>query len=311
MFDKPEQVPVLFLIYNRPDLTAKVFSKIREAKPEKLFINADGPNPGKVGDEKRVEKTREVVQQVDWDCDLQLNFHKTNKGCRDSVNSGLDWFFGNVEAGIILEDDTQPNLSFFRFCQELLNKYWDDNRIMQISGTNTQFGWRRDPDYSYYFSMFGPIWGWATWRRVWEMHDKEMSNWKEIESKGYIFDIFDFLTEGINRKEKLNKVYSGISNTWDTQWQLTRFVNHGLTVISNINLVTNIGFGGGGAHSIKKSKKANMPAFEHEFPLKHPPFMIRDKLSDIRQYKNNLRRGISWRLRKVFNIMKINIKYYF
>lgn len=172
-------VPVLLLIFNRPDTTQRVFHEIRGASPLQLFISADGPRENKPGEFEKCQITRDIVRQVDWDCEVYTNFRDKNLGCKIAVSSAIDWFFENVEEGIILEDDCLPSFSFFRFCEELLEKYRDDERIMQIGGTNLLSEWQRSDD-SYYFSKYGAIWGWATWRRAWQYYDVNMKLWPEV-----------------------------------------------------------------------------------------------------------------------------------
>ena len=128
------KTPILFIIFNRPDVTQKVFNEIKKIKPKKLFITADG---ARNEDEwKKCNKARNIINQIDWECEIRKNYSDKNLGCKIGVSSGIDWFFKNVEQGIILEDDCLPNQSFFWFCRELLSKYKDDKRIGSISGSN-------------------------------------------------------------------------------------------------------------------------------------------------------------------------------
>ena len=155
------ETPVLFLVFNRPDTTAQVFEAIRQAKPPRLYVASDGAREDKEGELEKVKQVREIVSQVDWNCEVKTLFRDKNLGCKIAVSSAIDWFFEQEEMGIILEDDCLPHPTFFRFCQELLERYRDDERIGMISGNNFQFG-RKCTDYSYYFSMYSHIWGWAS-----------------------------------------------------------------------------------------------------------------------------------------------------
>lgn len=307
MFQDASDVPVLFLVYNRPELTKMVFNEIKRVRPKKLFINCDGAKNDKVGDDRKVAETRSIVKEVDWDCDLRLNFHDQNKGCKDAVNEGLDWFFENNEAGIILEDDCLPDLSFFSFCKELLKTYRNDDRVMQISGTNTQITWNRSR-YSYYFSIYGSIWGWASWRRVWISHDKDINYWPELRDSDYYLDLFPSVNEALKRKEKYDKVYNGEIDTWDRQWQLSKLVNNGLNIIPKSNLVKNIGFETEeAAHGYRKKNIGNLPLKSIQSPLEHPPWMLRDKKLERRDAKNGIKRGPRWHLKNLPKL--INCKY--
>ena len=143
--------PVAFIIFNRPDTTRIVFEEIKKAKPEKLLIIADGPRNNKPGEKERCAETRAIVENIDWECEVLRNYSDKNMGCKNRVASGLNWVFENVEEAIILEDDCLPDQSFFRYCQELLEKYRDDKRIMLIAGDNMLFE-NNKQKYSYYFS---------------------------------------------------------------------------------------------------------------------------------------------------------------
>src|ERR1041384_7041735 len=182
--------PVGFLIFNRPDHTRRVFAEIAKAKPPKLFIIADGPRVAVAGEAERCAAARAVVERIDWDCDVKGNYSDENLGCKKRVASGLTWIFDQVEEAIVLEDDTLPDPTFFRFCEELLEKYRSDERIMHISGNNYQFG-RRVDSHSYYFSRYDHIWGWASWRRAWRAYDGDMKLWPELRDSSWLLDILD------------------------------------------------------------------------------------------------------------------------
>jgi len=139
---QPFATPILFLVFNRPDTTEKVFAKIRDIQPRQLFISADGPRSDKKDEKHKCEETRKVIQRIDWECDLKTNLSEKNLGCRVGVSSGINWFFSNVTEGIILEDDCLPDTSFFHYCETLLKHYRDNERIMHIGGTNFQDGIR-------------------------------------------------------------------------------------------------------------------------------------------------------------------------
>lgn len=165
--------PIALIIFNRPDLTIRVFSKIARAKPKTLFVIADGPRSDHPGDIKKCAEARSIIESVDWDCTVHKNYSDINLGCGRRLASGISWVFEKVEEAIILEDDCLPHPTFFRFCKELLERYRDDERIMQINGQNFQHKSMRT-SYSYLFSYSNNCWGWATWRRAWQHFDMEM-----------------------------------------------------------------------------------------------------------------------------------------
>ncbi|MBP2627609.1 MAG: hypothetical protein H6Q68_2320 [Firmicutes bacterium] len=294
--------PVVFIIFNRPDTTQQVFEEIRKARPKKLFIIADGHRPDKPGEAESCIAVRAIVEGVDWDCEVLKNYSDVNLGCGKRVATGLDWVFNTVEEAIILEDDCIPHPTFFPFCQELLEKYRHDGRVLTISGNNFQFGHQRT-DCSYYFSRYDHIWGWATWRRMWKYYDFRMKLWPEVRDSRWLFDIFGsiqvesqqgkqcFKPYGVSTIEYWHEIfedtYAGKIDTWDYQLLFACLVQNGLHILPNTNLVSNIGFGQHATHTPGLCKFANMSVTGLEFPLKHPAFVIRDAWADEYTQVNN------------------------
>lgn len=292
MEDQPEfqlKTPVAFIIFKRPDTTEKVFDRIRYAKPPKLLVIADGPRPDVPGEAEKCAAARAVVEKVDWPCEVMTNYSEINLGCDPRVASGLDWVFDIVEEAIILEDDCLPDLTFFRFCEELLERFRDDERIMTISGYNFQFG-RKRTGYSYYFSKYSHIGAWATWRRAWKHFDMNMTLWPEIRDGGWVNSLFRNKAALIHRITILEKDYHDEFNTWDSAWLLSCWIQNALTVLPNVNLILHIGFGEGKTHTFggKFGRKfANMKKEPMTFPLRHPRYVMRDMVADEFSEKNN------------------------
>lgn len=297
---------VAFLIFKRADTTEKVFEAIRQAKPYKLLVVADGPREDRTDEAEKCEATRAIIDRVDWKCEVLKNYSEINLGCGKRVSSGLDWVFDQVEEAIILEDDCLPHPTFFRFCEELLERYRYDERVGSISGQNVQFGQKRT-NYSYYFSHYNHIWGWATWRRAWQYYDFDMKLWPEIQEKKLLKNIL-----GDEKAMKIwtkvfQDMYDGHKHTWDFQWQLACWANNSLGIISDVNLVSNIGFGRDSSHvSNSKNKYANLPVETIHFPLKHPSFMVRAQQADTFTQKTlfsslapNLLQRLVWKTRNI------------
>ena len=240
--------PVLFLIFNRPDTTKKVFESIRESKPTRLYIAADGARKDKVGEAELCAQTRDVIKKVDWNCEVKTLFRDENLGCKNAVSSAINWFFENEEVGIILEDDCLPNQSFFLFCQTLLNYYRDDERVMHIGGANFLDG-KIIGDASYYFSNIHHIWGWATWRRAWKYYDLEMKSYEKFIEDGILKKLYPELSYQQLWKDMFGKIKNGKLNTWDYQWTLSIWEHGGLGIIPNQNLISNIGFSTQATHT--------------------------------------------------------------
>ena len=276
----PLETAVLFLVFNRPDTTKQVFEAIRQAKPPRLYIGADGPRADKAGEQEKCEEVRRIATQVDWDCEVQTLFRDENLGCRMGVSTAIDWFFENEEEGIILEDDCLPCQSFFWFCEELLGRYRGDMRIMAVSGDNFQKGTARN-EFSYYFSRFNHCWGWASWRRAWSYYEKDMQPWPYIRDNNYLRDILSDKGAIKYWRKIFEDTYRNKIDTWDHHWTFSCWLRNGLTVLPNVNLVSNIGFDGDATHTTgKNNPNSNMPVFDLSLPLEHPAWVIRDKIAD-------------------------------
>jgi len=269
--------PVAFIIFNRPDTTARVFGEIARARPAKLLVIADGPRPDHPEDLEKCAATRAVVERVDWPCEVLTNFSAANLGCKMRPVSGLNWVFENVEEAIILEDDCLPHPTFFRFCEELLERYCDDERVAAIGGSNLLLEWPNDPE-SYHFSLLGGNWGWATWRRAWKYFDPEIKTWPHVLRAGIIEGLFPNPNHSAFWKNVMQLVYDKrIETAWDYQWLLACWLQSGWRIVPRVNLVSNIGFGPDATHHQDVSLSfANQPAAEISFPLNHPAFMTRN-----------------------------------
>lgn len=242
------KTPVLFLIFNRPEQTFRVFEEIRKAKPEKLFIAADGPRSDKAGEAEKCTEVRKVAELVDWECEVKTLFREKNLGCKIAVSEGINWFFENVEEGIILEDDCLPDPSFFIFCEALLERYRDHKEIMHISGTNFQKGNKRGK-HSYYFSKMPLIWGWASWKRAWNNYSVSMEGLEDFKNNGGLKETFKKKHLEDFYYNKLIQTKQGKINTWDYQWSFAVWKQHGICITPNVNLISNIGFGTDATHT--------------------------------------------------------------
>ena len=296
--------PVLFLIFNRPETTQMVFSAIRKAKPPRLYVAADGSRSDYPNEAKNCEIARSIATKVDWDCEVKTLFQDQNLGCRLAVSGALDWFFEQETEGIILEDDCLPDQSFFLFCQELLEQYRDDTRIMQIGGTNFQFGKTRT-NYSYYFSRYGHLWGWASWRRAWSFYDEKMKQWptaKQNEILLHWADDWGFIRywESI-----FDKTARGDLDTWCYQWMFACWSQNGLSIVPSVNLVSNLGFTKEATHTIDSSPLANMSIKPIKFPMAHPNLVVRnwkaDRYVECQQFSRPL---LSRLLRKFLRLIR-------
>ena len=276
--------PVLFLVFNRPETTKLVFEEIKKAKPPRLYIAADGPRGDKSGEAEKVKQVREYVMgNVDWDCELRTLFRDENLGCKYAVSSAIDWFFENEEMGIILEDDCLPSQSFFWFCEELLERYKDDERIFIISGYNKQSTWN-DEKYDYFFSHFGGIWGWASWRRAWNHYDINMPDIQEFIDIGHFENLLGNKV-GIARKKDILNVIREKIDTWDYQWGYARHKNSAMACVPSKSLIENIGFGSDSTHT-NGVNNDGVTKHDISFPLDKNNFIVADSVYDENSISN-------------------------
>ncbi len=272
--------PVVFLVFNRPDTTRRVFEAIRQARPPRLLVVADGPRSNRSGEGEKCANVRAIIDEVDWPCEVLKNYSDINLGCKQRVSSGLDWAFSTVEEAIILEDDCVPHPTFFRFCEELLEKYRDDERIMHISGVNFQSG-RKHGEASYYFSRYPHVWGWATWKRAWQYFDVNISQWVDQKKQYESLNIFKDENERRFFQKIWDAVYMDKLDSWDYSWTFACLTQKKFSITSNFNLVSNIGFGSDSTHTRNpENPVANLLASEMSFPLKHPETVAQDIFAD-------------------------------
>lgn len=282
--------PILFLVFNRPDTTKQVFAKIREVKPKQLFVAADGAREHKEGEQAKVNEVRKLIlDNIDWDCEVKTLFRDKNLGCGKAVSEAITWFFEHVEQGIILEDDCLPETSFFYFCEEMLEKYKNEEQTFSISGTNHLFDVFRDKN-SYFFSNYNSIWGWATWKRVWKQYQYKIDfnptlfN-QSIDKKIKKYQIKIWIKDMIEATAQ-NKI-----DTWDAQWLYLFIMKDALSIVPYKNLVKNIGYQGTHTTNVKdKHIFFEMPTYPIEMSsLNIPPIIRVDEKAENICYENIIR----------------------
>ncbi len=274
------KTPVALLIFKRPETTEKVFEAIRQAKPPKLLVVADGPRADKPGEAEQCAAARAIIDRVDWDCEVLKNYSDVNLGCGLRPATGITWVFEQVEEAIIFEDDCLPHPTFFQFCEELLSKYRNDERVMAIAGTSLVGEWR-SPLQSYYFSQFGGNWGWASWRRAWKFFDYNIKLFPQLLEAQFLEHYLREPKYYLYWKKLFQEIYEFPDRScWDYQWLLACWMQNGLRICPEVNLITNIGFGANATHTFSDNPLANVQTQEINLPLKHPQFMIQDFQAD-------------------------------
>ena len=291
-------VPVLMVFFNRAEPLKKVFEAVRAAKPSKLFLAQDGARDGNATDAEKVELCRQAVSQIDWDCEVFYNYSDVNLGCGKRMSSAISWAFESVDRLMILEDDCVPGADFFPFCEELLEKYKDNPGVSMISAMNHLEEYHNFNNDSYIFCNSGAIWGWATWKRQWETYDFEMSFvdrlnvFDKIEKSNYPgYFKKDLINQG---KDRVKTIKEGRKlSSWTFQFNMIRFLNHQLTIVPAVNMVSNVGLTGDSTHAsgtLKQIPKGLRPVFfmpthKMEFPLKHPECTYCDDCFDKKVWR--------------------------
>jgi hypothetical protein len=300
---------VLFIAFNRPDTSARVFEAIRNAKPPRLYVVVDGPRQNQKGEIDKVAKVHKIIRTINWPCKLRTLFRKNNLGCKESVSRAITWFFEQEQEGIILEDDCLPHPDFFVYCQNLLNYYREDNRVWTISGSSFQSDRKEDINSSYYFSKYFDPWGWAAWRRTWKFYDSEIKFWPKwkdsIDWKNKLKD----KAEQNYWKKIFDLIYAKKIDTWDYSFIASILKNDGLTAIPNRNLISNIGFRKDATHTTNKKNRFSNRPIEELGMLVHPKKIEQDEVKDRNMFDYRFE-GRNFRMPWLFLSLPVRIAKY-
>lgn len=270
-------VPVLLLVFNRPVHTRAVIDRLREVRPARLYVHSDGPRPGIAGEAEKVAAVRDLIDGVDWACEVKPLFRDSNFGLKKGVSDALDWFFGQEEYGIVLEDDCLPDPTFFPFCAELLEKYRHDEQVMHIAGSNLAQARTAGRPESYVFSRFSFVWGWASWSRAWRRMSLSLDGLDGFTASGTIRSFIPGRMAQVYMLEKFYSVRAGKLNSWAYAWFYSILNNKGLCIVPARNLVQNTGVGEEGAtNTTGRNEAARLRASALHFPLQHPDSQIID-----------------------------------
>lgn len=267
------KAPVLLITFNRPDTTARVLEQIAEYQPERLYIAADGPRPTRPGEADVCKRVRETtLERINWPCETKTLFRENNLGCKLGVSGAITWFFENETAGIILEDDCLPESSFFPFCAELLERWRNEEHVALIGGCNLAEGFPVDASYG--FTRYPHIWGWASWRRVWDHYDVELKSLARVlkESGSPPFAGPTSATKGEAEfwRDRFVAVRDNQIDTWDYQLVFQCFVRRQVAIFPKRNLIANIGFDARATHTKSPSPLGGLETRAAHFPLIHP-----------------------------------------
>ncbi|WP_296622948.1 nucleotide-diphospho-sugar transferase [Marivirga sp.] len=296
-------VPILFLIFNRPGATKKVIDEIKKIRPDQLFIASDGAREYKDKEKEIVEDLRkQVLASIDWECNIKTLFRSDNLGCKLAVSGAIDWFFDNVEQGIILEDDCLPSESFFSFCREMLERYKDEEQIMSICGYNI-LGSYACPD-SYIFSKYFYSWGWATWKHAWQKIDISFDKYQEAKDIGDLEKYYPSFIERKIRSRKIDHCVKGRVNSWAIPWNVSHQMTNSLAIIPKVNLIENIGF----SNDFSTHTQENL--WDKNF-LYHKPSNLSFPLNHPKEVKENKKFLSKFLLRESQRIILKKLKLHF
>ena len=296
-------VPVLVVGFNRPTCLAALIDRLSQIRPTRIFVALDGPRPSKATDVPLTQECRNLVGRIDWDCEVQTLFRESNLGCGRAVSSAIDWFFSNVEEGIVLEDDVLPDPSFFWFCEQLLVRYRDDPRVVAISGCNFAPGSSlTKPDEPYRFSRIVYVWGWATWRRSWSHYEFDMSDWRRRLGMFHLLRVSGWsLPRAIYWSRTFDRVRRGEIDTWDIQLTFMTMSLMGLSATANVNLIENTGFGLEATHTTQPVEM--MPVSTISVPLQRVPIAL-DSRADSWVQTHHFGATLKGRARSLFGRLR-------
>ena len=300
--------PVLLIAFNRPDTTKKVFQKIREVKPTKLFVAVDGSRDNKNGEAQLVEQVKQIVKQVDWDCEINYKFNNYNLGAEITVSSAISWVLENEESVIVLEDDIIAPLSFFRFAQEMLEKYKYEENVYMISSCN-QTPIKLPNSEDYLFARYGHTWGWATWKRAWNSFDLYVNDFDQYLKTNILKTLTDTPKEKKSWHHIINrmKLKGPGNNNWDYCWAYIKFKNQGLNIVPRNHISSNIGVYG--LHARGQTDSHYRPYDEDFIVKKHPQKVERNIEYDKHHFKYYINKKphlVKRAINKIKRILKSN-----
>ena len=266
-------MPILLIGFNRPEHTRRVLEAIMAAQRKDLYVFQDGAREGNENDVKKCAEVRQVVEDMTKGSAVRLHtyFSDRNLGCGPGPMTALNWFFSENEYGIILEDDAVPHPDFFPFCEELLLKYKDDYEVRAIGSMHldtTTYG-----DGSYYFSMMNRTFcAWASWARAWKDFDLYHRNVTRKQLNQCLKEYGCGLRMREYWCDRLAEVQKDAyhNSSWDQQFWMSIWLNHGKGIMPNVNLSTNIGFGVDATHTFSSSSIGSNRKSESIMPLRHP-----------------------------------------
>lgn len=272
---------VLVIPFRRPALFERTLRAVGAVRPRRLYVAQDAPRLHVAGETERCRETFALIDQlVDWPCEIFRHQAPHNLGGSIRVSSAISWLFENEERAIILEEDCVTHPTFFRFCDELLEHYANDERVAMISGNQFVPGGWPQTGASYSFARLAQIWGWASWRRAWKHFDYGMRHWPDERRKGDLLRR-TFARRRDRRYWRINFDDIRDPGCWDYRWRFANWRHNQAAIVPCVNLSSNIGFGFGATHTVQSNHPAAaVPLVAMEFPLRHPARFVLDDALD-------------------------------
>lgn len=293
------QIPVVVIVFNRPEETKLLINALRKIKPANIFIIGDGPRKNGT-DLLKIRGVKSVLAEIDWECQIRENFSEINLGCQKRVSSGLSWVFSYVEKAIILEDDCIPNISFFEYCKDNLELYKNDTRVMSISGT------RLAPvkGNNNVFSNYSICWGWATWSRAWKYYENDLGDLDELIDRNFFRFFFGSRRASYYWCHIFSKLNAGKLNSWAYRWMLSCWKMNGLSLVPPCNLIENIGEGIDATHTKDKNKFLGVISTEMKIEDNYSKIfhdLEMDRWIEDNFYSKSILSRMSWLIKKLIN----------
>jgi hypothetical protein len=260
------RVPIVYLMFNRPDLARQTFEKIRLYRPNRLYLIADGPRSTVRGEDRLCAETKNVVESlIDWNCEVKKNYAQENMGCGRRTISGLNWVFEHEEQALFIEEDVLVDATLFDYCETLLDRYRDSPQVMSITGHN-RINYT-PPSGSYFFAGHGSTWGMATWRRTWRQFcAMDQCAWIRIKDENQYAPKCISKREAVLRSKVIDEMFDGVTNVWSARWGLTLTMNDGLVAIPAKNMVRNIGYSLRATNTINPFNRDNRSRMQSLLP---------------------------------------------
>jgi hypothetical protein len=241
-----DRAPIALFIYNRPQHTARTLASLAAnplATESDLVVYADGPKTPE--HEPSVQAARSVVREARGFKSVRVVERERNLGLANSIISGVTEICDAQGSVVVVEDDLDLSPGFLTFMNEGLERYRDEERVMQISGY--VFAVDRPEELpAAFFLRLSATWGWATWKRAWDHLETDASRLLGQFSNEASRD-FD-LGGAYPYFQTLVDHDRGTLNVWGVRWYASMFLRGGLCLHPARPLVNNIGMDGSGEH---------------------------------------------------------------